>query len=93
MRDFAEEMRIEGKQKRSRQEMIDKVMCKPGYTWNETVGRCLAPAGRRSDSPSFPEKPNKPDPETIELPPMPDTDVPNANIAKEVSKRALKNNT
>ena len=26
----------------SRQEAIDKMMCKPGYTWNETLGRCLA---------------------------------------------------
>lgn len=25
----------------SRQEAIDKMMCKPGYTWNETLGRCL----------------------------------------------------
>ena len=21
--------------------MIDEKMCKPGYTWNETLGRCL----------------------------------------------------
>ena len=25
----------------SRQEQIDRAMCKPGYTWNETLGRCL----------------------------------------------------
>ena len=25
----------------SRQEAIDRAMCKPGYTWNETLGRCL----------------------------------------------------
>ena len=49
MRDFAEEMRQEGKQKRSRQERIDNVMCKPGYTWNETVKRCLGPAGGGGD--------------------------------------------
>ena len=24
----------------SRQEQIDRAMCKPGYTGNETVGRC-----------------------------------------------------
>lgn len=29
----------------SRQEMIDKIMCKPGYTWNETLQRCLGYAG------------------------------------------------
>jgi hypothetical protein len=27
--------------RKSRQQMIDEKMCKPGYTWNETLGRCL----------------------------------------------------
>ena len=81
MRDFAEEMRQEGKQKRSRQEMINKVMCKPGYTWNETVGRCLGPAGG-GDGP-MPEKPSGP----------PSGGKPSADpqqaIANEVSSRAM----
>ena len=25
----------------SRQAAIDKAMCKPGYTWNETLQRCI----------------------------------------------------
>ena len=25
----------------SRQAQIDKAMCKPGYTWNETLKRCI----------------------------------------------------
>ena len=29
----------------SRQEQINKVMCKPGYQWNETLGRCLSMGG------------------------------------------------
>ena len=81
MRDFAEEMRQQGKQKRSRQEMINKVMCKPGYTWNETVGRCLGPAGG-GDGP-MPENPGAP----------PSGGKPSADpqqaIANEVSSRAM----
>ena len=86
MRDFAEEMRQQGKQKRSRQEMINKVMCKPGYTWNETVGRCLGPAGGGGDGPSIPK------PENPGAPPS--GGKPSANpqqaIANEVSSRAMK---
>jgi len=41
------------KETRDRQERIDKVMCKGGYTWNETVKRCI-PAydiGKKANSP------------------------------------------
>lgn len=31
--------------KRSRQERIDKAMCRPGYSWNETLQKCLPPVG------------------------------------------------
>ena len=89
MRDFAEEMRQQGKQKRSRQEMINKVMCKPGYTWNETVGRCLGPAGGGGDGPSIPK------PENPGAPQSPQSEGaqpanPQQAIAKEVSSRAMK---
>ena len=89
MRDFAEAMRIRSKQKRNRQEMIDKVMCKPGYTWNETVKRCLGPAGRGGDSPSFPMPEN---PGAPQSPPSNGAQPANAQqaIAKEVSARAMK---
>ena len=33
----------------SRQQRIDKIMCKPGYTWNETIKKCLGPAGGMDD--------------------------------------------
>lgn len=83
MRDFAAEIRANGQMKRNRQEMIDKVMCKPGYTWNETVGRCLGPAGGGGDMP-MPENPGAP----------PSGGKPSADpqqaIAKEVSSRAMK---
>lgn len=46
--------------KRSRQEKIDKIMCKPGYTWNETVKRCLGPAGGGQKAPDTPEIPQNP---------------------------------
>jgi len=86
MRDFAEEMRQQGKQKRSRQEMINKVMCKPGYTWNETVGRCLGPAGGGGDVPDMTI------PETPGGPPSGGTSPsgPQQAIANEVSSRAVK---
>ena len=43
----------------SRQEQINKVMCKPGYQWNETLGKCLAMGGGAAidDSPASPPKP------------------------------------
>ena len=85
MRDFAEEMRQQGKQKRSRQEMINNVMCKPGYTWNETVGKCLGPAGGGGDMP-MPENPGAP-----QSPPSNGAQSANPQqaIAKEVSSRAM----
>ena len=86
MRDFAEEMRIKNKSERNRQDMINKVMCKPGYTWNETVGRCLGPAGRGGDMP-IPENPGQTQsPPTEGAPPA----NPQQAIAKEVSSRAMK---
>ena len=91
MRNILEESFQRNYLKKSRQEMIDKAMCKSGYTWNQTLQKCLpAYVGDVDDIISIPEKPKKRDPETIEVPPMPDTDVPNAKIAKEVSKRAMK---
>ena len=29
----------------NRQAQIDKMMCKPGYTWNETLQKCLGMGG------------------------------------------------
>ena len=48
----------------SRQAQIDKAMCKPGYTWNETLKRCIgaySPSkdGGKGNTP----KPTKPSPD------------------------------
>ncbi len=42
----------------SRQEQINKVMCKPGYQWNETLQKCLGAGGGTAidDSPASPPK-------------------------------------
>ena len=48
----------------SRQEKIDRIMCKPGYTWNETLGKCLMGGFiREEDGPARPEKPEMPTPD------------------------------
>ena len=55
MRDFAAEMAARNKADRSRQEKINNIMCKPGYTWNETVKKCLGPAGYGAENIDNPE--------------------------------------
>ena len=39
------------------QELLDKQMCKPGYTWNDTLKRCLAAGSPeiKEDVPAPPE--------------------------------------
>ncbi len=44
----------------SRQEQINKVMCKPGYQWNETLQKCLGSGG--GVLPNDPASPPKPTP-------------------------------
>ena len=64
----------------SRQAKIDKVMCKPGYTWNETLQRCLpAVAYSPAESPNKPEKPDTPKPPSADQ-----------AIGQEKAKRAQK---
>ena len=46
----------------SRQEKIDRMMCKPGYTWNETLQKCLGAYGPPKENPDTPEPP-KPTPD------------------------------
>ena len=64
MRDFAAEMAARNKADRSRQEKIDRIMCKPGYTWNETVKKCLGPAGYGAENVDNPEYQPQPPAET-----------------------------
>ena len=45
----------------NRQAQIDKMMCKPGYTWNETLGKCLGMGGGTgNEAPSMPAPPEEP---------------------------------
>mgnify|MGYP001412965979 CR=1 FL=1 len=37
------------------QERIDRQMCKPGYTWNSTLGKCLGYGGGSANEGSLPE--------------------------------------
>ena len=41
--------------------MLDKQMCKPGYTWNHTLKRCLA-AGAPEVTPDVPAPPELEEP-------------------------------
>jgi len=48
----------------SRQEQIDRTMCKPGYTWNETLKKCIgayAPPKENPGTPAAPPPPPTPD--------------------------------
>ena len=38
----------------SEQERVDRQMCKPGYTWNATLGKCLSAGGGAPDQPAQP---------------------------------------
>ena len=60
----------------SRQEQIDKIMCKPGYTWDETLERCLGGGA------VLPE-----DGETPTPPPPPAPPTPDEAIKGEIASR------
>ena len=68
---------------KSRQQLIDEKMCRPGYTWNEALEKCL-PAYGGSITPSKPEVPvdDEQTPETV----MPDTPEQQPKRAKANAK-------
>ena len=41
---------------RSEQEKLDRIMCKPGYTWNQTLKKCLGYGPVRVNEPQLGEK-------------------------------------
>ncbi len=41
----------------NRQDQINKIMCKPGYQWNETLQKCLGAGGVVNNDPASPPKP------------------------------------
>ena len=48
---------------KSRQQQIDEAMCRPGYRWNETLGRCVGGAYIPADGGDKPKEPPKPSPD------------------------------
>ena len=48
---------------KSRQQQIDEAMCRPGYRWNETLGRCVGGAYIPADKGNGPKEPPKPSPD------------------------------
>ena len=60
-------------------------MCKPGYTWNETLGKCLM--GGFVGEIDTPDKTETPKPGKPEQPAMPS---PNDAVKQEKAMRAAK---
>ena len=75
--------------KRSRQERIDKAMCRPGYSWNETLQKCLPPVGYGGGSAPDVAKP-APKPENGGQKPAKRLVQIRAKIAVEGAARAAK---
>ena len=88
MANLAQQMMARDADIRSRQEMIDRTMCKPGYTWNETLGKCLAAGGggRNVDLSEFMTPIGKGQSPSVESAPPAS---PEQAIAQEVSARAM----
>jgi len=74
---------------RSEQEKLDRIMCKPGYTWNKTLKRCLAYGSVTANEPTLREKKKKKPqiaPQKPEI--VPDnSNSADAAVNAEVSKR------
>ncbi len=82
--------------KRERKKRIDKMMCYeshgPGWTYNETIGKCLMPAGFIQDGTNIPDlvndgMPPNAVPEPENLPTSPPEGGGNAAITAEVNNR------
>ncbi len=88
MAKLAQQMIARDKDKRSRQGMIDRTMCKPGYVWNETLGKCLAAGGGGNiDLSEFMTTSGRGQSPSVESAPPAN---PEQAIAQEVSARAMK---
>ena len=65
-------------------------MCKPGYTYNEVVGRCLMGGFiREGDTPQKPPKPEMPKPEQPAMP-SPDAAVKQEKAMRIATPKAVK---
>ncbi len=74
----------------NRQRMIDDLMCKPGYTWNETLKRCLRYGPSKSSSDSSTEIAKEGQIPAENSPKKTKSATPEQNIVKEVAKRVMK---
>lgn len=74
---------------RSEQEKLDRIMCKPGYTWNQTLQRCLAYGPAVANEPVLREKKRKKPEIAPEKPEIAPKNSNSADVAvnAEVSKR------
>ena len=70
---------------KSRQQLIDEKMCRPGYTWNDTLQKCL-PAYGAIGTGETPSKPELPDPEQTPEAVMPATPEEQPKRAKAKAK-------
>jgi len=86
MANLAQQMMARDKANRSRQEMIDRTMCKPGYRWNETLGKCLAAGVIGDPSLALSKKLKNQEAPQQARPPA----SPEQAIAQEVSARAMR---
>ena len=59
----------------SRQEQIDRMMCKPGYTWNETLQKCIGAYAPPKENPDTPPAP----------PPTPDEAIQQEIASRETT--------
>ena len=74
---------------RSEQEKLDRIMCKPGYTWNRTLQRCLGYGAIVANEPMLREKKKKKPqiaPEKPEIAPETSNSA-DAAVNAEVGKR------
>ena len=74
---------------RSEQEKLDRIMCKPGYTWNQTLKKCLGYGPVRVNEPQLGEKKKKKPqiaPEKPEIAPE-TSNLADAAVNAEVTKR------
>ena len=74
----------------SRQEKIDKVMCKPGYTWNPVVGRCLMGGIERDRTEPHQPKPSTPTQPEVPAMPTPDQAVKQERAARAANGKSVK---
>ena len=78
----------------SRQEAIDRIMCKPGYNWldmpySKNGGKCVAGGYNLGPIKDGPRQPEMPKPEQPEMP-SPDAAVKQEKAMRTATPKAIK---